>query len=122
MRRTVIGGGILLAAMIGSAALVGSRGVQASEPYEKATGLKCENCHKHTKEQFEKNKITGYEATQDLKDCGKESLEFLKKQPGFKDLKKGGERSKAEARKWALALVKGRWKCSKQSAPGKPIQ
>jgi hypothetical protein len=121
MRRVVLGGGIFLAAALGCAALLSAPVVQASETYEKATGLKCEDCHKHTKEQFSKDKVSDFEATKDLKTCGKESLEFLKKQAGFKELQKGEERSDADAKKWAIAHVKGKWKCSLQPAQGKPL-
>jgi len=114
MRRIVLGSSIFLAAVIGCTCLVGTPRVQASESYEKATKLKCEDCHKHSKEQFEKNKVSDYDATQDLTKCGKESLEFLKKQTGFKELKKGEERTEAEAKKWAITFVKGKWKCSEK--------
>jgi hypothetical protein len=103
----------ILAGTVISAGLSGTSPVRASEPYEKVTKLKCEHCHEHNKEQLAK--MSDYEATRDLtKKCGKESLEFLKKQPGFKELKPGEERSDAEAKKWALAFARAKWKCSEE--------
>ena len=114
--------GFLLASVLSVALCAGVPSARASEPYEKATGLKCDNCHKHTKEQFKEMNIKGFDATQDYKDCGKECADFLKKQKGYAALTKGQERSKADAKKWADLLVDKDWKCSKQSAPGKPLK
>lgn len=111
MRKLILAGAALSGLLL-TAGLVTGRPAGASESYEKVTKLKCENCHKHTKEQFEKEKIPDYEATQDLKKSGKECLEFLKKQPGFVELKKGDQRTEAEAKKWALALARGKWQPS----------
>ena len=111
-RRTLVGG-VTLTAVTALTAFAGAQGARASEPYEKATKLKCEDCHEHTKEQFEAKKLTGFEATQDLKKkCGKESFEFLKKQAGFKALQKGEKRSPEDAKKWASVLFRARWKCA----------
>lgn len=107
--RKVILAGVMLTGFLLNLGLLAGRPAGASEPFEKVTKLKCENCHKHTKEQFEKEKLSDFAATQDLKKSGKESLEFLKKQPGFTELKKGDERTDAEAKKWALALARGKW-------------
>lgn len=101
----------ILAGAVMSAALSGAHAVRASEPYEKVTKMKCEHCHEHNKDQLAK--MSDYEATKDLtKKCGKESLEFLKKQPGYKELKEGEKRSDDEAKKWALAFARAKWKCS----------
>jgi hypothetical protein len=107
--KNVILAGVLLSGLLLNTGLLASRPAAASESYEKVTKLKCENCHKHTKEQFEKEKLSDYAATQDLKKSGKECLEFLKKLPGYTEIKKGDERTEAEAKKWALALARGKW-------------
>jgi len=120
MRRMMIGAAAL-AALVAGIVSVGAPSVRASEPFEKATGLKCEQCHKHSKEEFEKDKekLTGYEGTQDLvKECGKKSVEFLKKHADFKPLEKGGKRTKAETTKFAKWFVAEKWKCT-PSADGK---
>lgn len=109
MRRTILAG-LALAGLVTSTTFVGT--ARASETYEKATKMKCEQCHKETKEEFEKNKITGHDGIKNLLKCGKESHEFLKKQPGFKELKPGDKRTPEETKKWALALLRGKWKCS----------
>jgi hypothetical protein len=121
MRRMLVGG-ITLAALAACTALMGITGARASETYEKATALKCEHCHKQTKEEFEKLNLTGYDAVKDLKECGTDSLVFLKKQPGFKPLKPGEKRTKAETKKWADALADEEWKCKHQSAPGAKVK
>ena len=121
MRRWLTGSFALL--FVGALALTaGTPQARASEPYEKVTGLKCENCHKHTKDEFKKLMIKGWDATQDYKDCGKECGDFLKKQPGYAALKKGEERTPKDAKHWAEVLDDKNWKCSKQSKPGQPIK
>jgi hypothetical protein len=112
MRKEILAA-TFLAGTVVFAALSVQPAVRASEPYEKVTKLKCEHCHEHNKDQLAK--MTDYEATKDLtKKCGKESLEFLKKQPGFVPLKEGEKRSDADAKKWALAFARAKWKCSEE--------
>ena len=121
MRASVLGG-VVLAGLVGSTVVLGVQGARASESYEKATGLKCEHCHKHTKEEFKKLNITGWDGTQDYKECGKAADAFLRKQPGFKPLQKGQKRSVADTKKWADLLVDEDWKCKHQSKAGQQVK
>lgn len=93
----------------------------ASEPFEKVTRLRCEHCHRETREEFREKKITGHAAVKNLLDCGKDAHELLKKQRGFRPLKPGDRRTPAETRRWAGALADEEWRCRHQSGPGKPL-
>ena len=120
MRRVALGSALALG-LVGSMLTVGLRGAVASESYEKVTGLKCEHCHKHTKEEFKAKNITGFEATQDYKECGKDAAAALKKAKGYTPLTQGQKRTPAEAKKWADALADMDWKCKHQKSPGQKL-
>lgn len=115
MRRVLLGG-IVLTGLVASTSMLGMRSAGASETYERATNMKCEQCHKHTKEEFKAKNITGWDATQDYKKCGTECSDFLKKQLGYTPLKKGEKRTEEETKKWAVVLLKGKFKCSDPNA------
>lgn len=119
MRRILVGGAIFAALVV--PAVVGTQTARASESFEKATGLKCEHCHKHTKEEFKEQKITGWEATQDYKECGKTCADFLKKS-GINPLAKGEKRTEQQTKKTADLLVDKDWKCKHQSEPGQKLK
>jgi hypothetical protein len=120
MRRVILAGTLLLGLAAGMTG-VGLRGAVASEPYEKVTGLKCEHCHKHTKEEFKAKNITGYDGTVDYKECGKEAAAALDKVKGYKKLTPGQKRTPAETKKWADALADSDWKCKHQKSPGQKL-
>jgi hypothetical protein len=115
VKRTYLGT-LLLAGVISGSVLCGLRGAGASESYERVTNMKCKECHKIEKEEFKEKNIQGWDAVKGMDKCGVECQDFLKKQPGFKALTPADKKTRdvAETTKWALVLLRAKWKCSEK--------